>query len=159
MQACVEMRESTSAHSVQGEDGYRVKVTGIGAHVGQLLFMEEIMDVLGDPVNTASKLGEDLAHEEYLRNGGWVDGWMDGWMDGRIDGWMDGWMHGRKDGWLWTHIPNSSPRPTSIEKLPRSSSWGGAWLHTWGHQMFARLKIPLPGQGGVHQGIQRLILI
>ena len=65
--ACmVELRAACHAKAAERADDWNVKVTGYGAHSGTLLFVQGTDLHWGDPVNTASKLGEDIAEDEDI---------------------------------------------------------------------------------------------
>lgn len=61
--AAVAAKRAVHAFNAAREEGDpgRIVVTGYGVHVGSLLFVEGTDVHWGDPVNTASKLGQDLA--------------------------------------------------------------------------------------------------
>ena len=51
--SCLDLKAACQAHYEEVEDDWHAHVSGYGVHVGELLFMEETMDVLGDPVNVS----------------------------------------------------------------------------------------------------------
>ena len=62
----IELRRACHAKSIERADDWNVKVLGFGAHKGKLLFVEGTDLHWGDPVNTSSKLGEDIAEDEDI---------------------------------------------------------------------------------------------
>ena len=64
VKACLQLRGRCRAHAEAGDEF--VRVGGYGVHTGKLLFVPGTDVHWGDPVNTASKLGEDLAEDEDI---------------------------------------------------------------------------------------------
>ena len=66
-QSSIETKEgATEGEDAAGPDGGTADVafmSGMGIHVGEMLFIESTDVHWGDPVNTASKLGQDLAKD------------------------------------------------------------------------------------------------
>ena len=62
----IDLRKACHEKSAERADDWNVKVVGFGAHRGKLLFVEGTDLHWGDPVNTSSKLGEDIAEDEDI---------------------------------------------------------------------------------------------
>ena len=59
--AVKERVESFNASLSEDKKHYAINITGYGVHTGTMLFVEDSDIHWGDPVNTASKLGQNLA--------------------------------------------------------------------------------------------------
>eukprot|EP01047_Picozoa_sp_COSAG01_P038820 COSAG01_NODE_3169_length_6472_cov_67.100581_2_plen_499_part_00 len=64
--ACLDMQQACGVRSATRDDNWHAAVTGYGVHVGPVLFVKDADVHWGDPVNTASKLGEDIAADGEL---------------------------------------------------------------------------------------------
>jgi class 3 adenylate cyclase len=66
VRACLDMQRACDEHTGKRGDSWYATVTGYGVHVGPVLFVKDADVHWGDPVNTASKLGEDIAADGEL---------------------------------------------------------------------------------------------